>query len=38
VAALTGLAELTVPWTGRGFGPRLRLGAAIHLVAPEKAP
>ncbi|MCA9705379.1 MAG: hypothetical protein KDK70_06000, partial [Myxococcales bacterium] len=34
-AALTGVAELSVPHTGRAFGPRLELGAAIHLVPPE---
>jgi hypothetical protein len=34
VAALTGTAVLALPWTGRGFGPRLSPGAAIHLVAP----
>jgi hypothetical protein len=37
-AALTGMAELAQPWGGRGFGPRLQPGAAIHLVAPEPAP
>jgi len=34
VAALTGTAVLSLPWTGRGFGPRLSPGAAIHLVPP----
>lgn len=38
VAALTGLAVLAQPWTGRRFGPRLHLGAAIHLVAPTAPP
>jgi hypothetical protein len=34
VAALTGTAVLAQPWTGRGFGPRLSPGAAIHLITP----
>lgn len=41
VSALTGTAVLAQPWTGRGFGTQLGLGAAIQLVAPaapEKTP
>jgi hypothetical protein len=37
VSALTGTAVLTPPWNGRGFGPRLGLGAAVQLVAPPAA-
>jgi hypothetical protein len=36
-SALTGTAALAQPWTGRGFGPQLGLGAAIHLVAAPAA-
>ncbi|MEM9458045.1 MAG: hypothetical protein AAGF11_27965 [Myxococcota bacterium] len=38
VAALTGLAVLSVPWTSRTFGPHLRPGAAIHLVPSQGKP
>lgn len=38
MAALTGLAELAIPWGTRGFGPHLRSGAAVHLVPAEAAP
>ncbi len=35
LAALTGMAELALPWTDRSFGARLGPGAAIHLVPAE---
>ncbi|MCX4243502.1 peptidase M16 family protein [Paraliomyxa miuraensis] len=38
VSALTGLAQLSVSWRGRGFGAHLQPGAAVVLVPAPKEP